>query len=229
LKHPLRIAALLFVTLQLSVLLCALPQIPPSDANSTYSAPVWKETPVIRIVMRSTADWARIMFDDTNGTNTNGIRFKKIGDYGWLIRHDDDDAIDVGVDETWFDILYGGEVVSKTGDIVAFFKGENDFEYTEMYADIAFEVDMSRSQIYLFLMIAGKGTTTFEMYVKSSNTLIWKDSFSGDGRTQHIKRYIPAQIFFQTSTVGSVTVISMTLITILIIVGLNLPRIRNRH
>ena len=32
-----------------------------------------------------------------------------------------------------------------------------------MFADII-EVDTSRPQIYIYLMITGKGTTTFEMY-----------------------------------------------------------------
>ncbi|MEM4246204.1 MAG: hypothetical protein QW390_02795, partial [Candidatus Bathyarchaeia archaeon] len=116
------------------------------NVSSAFQNAFWRETPEVRVVMRSTADWARIMFDDTNGTNTNGIRFKRVGDYGWVIRHDDDDIIHVGMDVTWFDVLYGGESVNKTGDIFAFFKGDNDFEYTEDYDDIVFEVDTTAAQ-----------------------------------------------------------------------------------
>lgn len=222
-----QIIVLLFIFLQTDIVVCTSQNNTFSD-QSTIVNHAWEETPEFRLIMRSTADWGRIMFDDTNGTNTNGIRFKEIISYGWVIKHDENDIIDVGVDLTWFDILYGGDPVNKTGDIVAFFKGENDFEYTEVFSDIIFEVDTSLSQIYIYLMISGKGTTTFELYNKKTNTIIWKETYSGDGHTQHIKRYIPSQLFFQVPRVASTTVISMALITILIVIGLNLPQLRNR-
>ena len=32
----------------------------------------------VKVLIDSTADWGRIMFDDLNGTNTNGIRIKTV-------------------------------------------------------------------------------------------------------------------------------------------------------
>lgn len=204
--------------------LCALaPLVKPA-----LSQPDWRETREIRVLMSSTADWARIMFDDANGTNTNGIRFKAIKDYGWILKHDDDDIIDVGVDITWHDILYGGESVNKTGDIVAFFKGNWDFAYTIMYADIIFEVDASKPQVYVYLMVAGRGTTTFELLDKKTGTTLWRETVSGDGQTQHIKRYLPTAVFLQTSNLSSMTALSMIAITSLILLGLNFPRVKRR-
>lgn len=188
----------------------------------------WTTTPTIRVTMKSTADWARVMFDDTNGTNTNGIRFKKILKYAWITGNDDNDRIDVAQDLTWLDILYN-ETVTRTGDIVAFFKLNEDFDYTEMYADVIFEVDSSKSQVYIYLMIAGRGTTTFQLTNQQTGDIIWKTTLSGDGRTQHIKTYLATDSFLRTSNVGSSTIISMAMITLLMILTFNIPQIINRQ
>jgi hypothetical protein len=188
----------------------------------------WVATSPMRVEMKSTADWARIMFDDANGTNTNGLRLVSVLGYGWVMGNDEDDVIDVGVDLTWYDILYEGEAVSKTGDIVAFFKGNDDFDYTEMYADVVLEVDAAAQQVYIYLMIAGKGVTTFQLVNLKTGLTIWRETVSGDGRTMHIKRYIPTQNFLRSPTVGSATVVSMMVVSALILLGLNLPRVKGR-
>ena len=47
---------------------------------------VWTKTPAFKIIMKSTADWTRIMFDD------NRIRFFSIEGYKWTIGNDEDDT-----------------------------------------------------------------------------------------------------------------------------------------
>ena len=214
----------MIIAVSVQMLTFLLPQI--SHVNAAPEQ--WVATPPIRVDIKSTADWARIMLDDANGTNTNGVKLHTVVDYGWLMGNDGDDGIDVGIDLTWYDTLYGGESVSKTGDIVAFFKGNEDFDYTEMYADVTLEVDQASQQIYVYLMIAGKGTTTFQLLNKKTNIIIWKETISGDGKTMHIKHYIQTQNFLEYHTVGSITVISMAVVSIIILSGLNLPRIKGR-
>ena len=180
---------------------------------------VWIKTPAFRIMMKSTADWARIMFDD------NKIRFFSIEEYGWTIGYDEDDIIDVGSELTWYDILYNGTSTKKTGDIVAFFKQNNDFDYTEMYADIVFEVNETYDKIIIFLMVAGQGTTTFEFINKETGTVVWKEVITGIGGTQHIQKFIPTQILLRSVNVDSTTVLSITLITICMIIIFNIPKL----
>ncbi len=189
----------------------------------------WFKTPSFRILMKSTADWARIMFDDQEGRNTNGIMFNEVNEYGWILGNDGDDIIDVGVDLTWYDILYNGTSTVKTGDIVAFFKQNNDFDYTEMYADVVFKVDETRDQVYVFLMVAGQGTTTFELISKETGAAVWRDIISGNGGTQHIQRFVPTQIFSRSVKVESTTVLSMALITLFIVFVFNMPKFRRGH
>lgn len=179
---------------------------------------VWIKTPAFRIIMKSTADWARIMFDDTS------IRFFNIEGYGWTIGNDEDDIIDVGSELTWYDILYNGTSTKKTGDIVAFFKQNNDFDYTEMYADIVFEVNEKYDKTIIFLMVAGQGTTTFEFINKETGTVVWKEIITGIGGTQHIQKFIPAQNLLRSVKVDTSTVLSITLITICMIIILNIPK-----
>jgi hypothetical protein len=186
----------------------------------------WVKTPTFRLLMKSTADWARVMFDDPEGRNTNGIRIYEVKAYGWLLGNDGDDVIDVGKDLTWYDVLYNGTSTVKTGDIVAFFKQNNDFDYTEMYADIVFEVDESRDQVYIYLMVAGQGTTTFELINKETGAVVWRDIVTGIGGTQHIQRFIPTRLFIRSVQVESITVLSLALITVFIAIIFNIPRFR---
>jgi hypothetical protein len=192
---------------------------PPHDA-------AWRETPPIRLVMKSTADWARIMFDDEVGNNTNGIRFKYILAYGWLKGNDSDDEISIGK-SAWYDVLYN-ITVKKTGDIVAFNKQRNDFDYTEMYADIVFETDMSVITGYVWLMLAGQGTTTFQLKNLKDGYVIWEETLSGTGHTRHVKRYIMIDSFFRRWEISPTSIVVLTLIVILVMVLLG-PLIPSRR
>ena len=176
----------------------------------------WRETPPVRVVMRSTADWARIMFDDEVGNNTNGIRFKYILAYGWLKGNDSDDEISVGK-SAWYDILYN-LTVKKTGDIVAFSKQRNDFDQTEMYADIVFETDMGTITGYVWLMLAGQGITTFQLTNLEAKYVIWEETLSGTGHTRHVKRYIMMDSFFRRWEISPTSIVVLTLIVVLVMV-----------
>lgn len=176
----------------------------------------WRETPPIRVLMKSTADWARIMFDDEVGNNTNGIRFKYILAYGWLKGNDSDDEISVGK-SAWYDILYN-VTVKKTGDIVAFNKQRNDFDYTEMYADIVFQIDMGIITGYVWLMLAGQGITTFHLANLEGQYVLWEETLSGTGHTRHVKRYIMIDSFFKRWEISPTSIVVLTLIVILVMV-----------
>ncbi len=176
----------------------------------------WRETPPIRVVMKSTADWARIMFDDEVGNNTNGIRFKYVLACGWLKRNDSDDEISIGK-SAWYDILYN-VTVKKTGDIVAFNKQRNDFDYTEMYADIVFETDMGTITGYVWLMLGGQGITTFQLTNLEGQYVVWEETLSGTGHTSHVKRYIMIDSFFRRWEISPTSIVILTLIVILVMV-----------
>lgn len=216
-----RIAALLTLFLVISSM-----TLHPLTSEEVKSHEDWVKTPIFRVIMKSTADWARIMFDDQEGKNTNGIRLYEVKSYGWILGNDKDDVIDVGKDLTWYDILYNGTSTIKTGDIVAFFKQNNDFDYTEMYADLVFEVDRSRDQVYMFLMVAGQGTTTFELINKESGAVVWREIIAGIGGTQHIQRFIPTKLFIRSIKVESATVLSLALITVFTVFIFNMPKFR---
>jgi hypothetical protein len=151
--------------------------------------------------MKSTADWGRIMFDDEIGNNTNGIRFKYILSQGWFKGNGTDDEISVGKG-TWYDVLYN-VTVKKTGDIVAFNKQRNDFNYTEMYADIVFEIDVSMISGYVWLMLAGQGTTVFQLINSEPQYTFWQETLSGTGHTRHVRTYIMLDSFFRRWEVES--------------------------
>lgn len=176
----------------------------------------WRETPPIRVIMKSTADWARIMFDDELGNNTNGIRFKYVVSYGWLKGNDNDDEITVGK-TTWIDVLYN-MTVKKTGDIIEFNKQRDDFDYTEMYADIIFETDLYMTSGYFWLMLAGQGTTTFQLMSLESKSAIWEETLTGTGYTSHVKRYIMLDSFFRKWEISPISIAFLALIVILVMV-----------
>ena len=77
----------------------------------------------------------------------------------------------------------------------------------------------------IFLMVAGQGTTTFEFINKETGTVVWKEVITGIGGTQHIQKFIPAQILLRSVKVDSSTVLSITLITICMIIILNIPKL----
>jgi len=179
----------------------------------------WRETPPIRVIMRSTADWGRIMFDDEMGNNTNGIRFKYVLSYGWLSGNDSDDEISVGKG-TWYDVLYN-VTVRKTGDIVAFNKQREDFNYTEMYADIVFEIEAGMMSGYIWLMLAGQGITVFQLVNLQHQYTLWQETMSGTGHTRHVRRYIMLDSFFRRWEISPTSIVVLTLIAILMMVLLS--------
>jgi len=180
----------------------------------------WQRTPEIRIVMDSTADWARIMFNDLYQTNTNGVRIFQFGAKGWLGGNDSDDRIDAGRDLTFVDIIYNATVV-RTGDIVGFFKGNNDFRHTRMFADVILEVNEDVRQVSIYVMIAGAGTTTFQFINKESGQVIWQDTQTGNSFTQYTRRWMSPDVFFTTMHIELALVVALAagaVITMLVLI-----------
>jgi hypothetical protein len=170
--------------------------------------------------MDSTADWARIMFNDLYGTNTNGLRVLEFRAHGWLSGNDTDDRIDAARGLTFVDILYNS-TVTKTGDIVGFFKGNNDFRHTKMFVDVVLDIDMGLPNVYLYLMLAGAGTTTFQLINKETGVLIWQDSENGHTFTQYNIRSMSPRIFFTTERIDTILVIALIIGGIVSIIALN--------
>lgn len=168
----------------------------------------WQRTPEIRIVMDSTADWARIMFNDLEGTDANGIRVVEFGSSGWLLGNDSGDRIDAGHGLTFVDIIYNATVV-KTGDIVGFFKGNNDFEHTKMYTDIVLEVNTNLRQVSFYVMLAGAGTTNIQLTNKQSGAIIWQTTETGNGFTQYARRWVSPEIFFAKERIDEWLIFSL--------------------
>ncbi len=180
----------------------------------------WEDTPQIRIIMDSTADWARIMFTDCNGANSNGMRVSEFLSAGWLSGNDSDDRIDAGHCLTFSDLTYNSTVV-RTGDIVGFFKGNNDFSHTRIYVDVVLSVNANLRQVFLFLILAGAGTTTFEFMVKSTGQMIWQDAETGSSFSDYRPRYLAPGIFFTQPQIDAAFIILLAIVTVLFIVGLN--------
>jgi hypothetical protein len=187
---------------------------------STRQAHGWQRTPEIRIVMDSTADWARIMFNDVYQTNTNGIRVAQFGAKGWLIGNDSDDRIDAGRDLTFVDIIYNSTVV-RIGDIVGFFKGNNDFKHTRMFADVVLEVNEDVQQVSIYVMIAGAGTTNFQFINKESGQVMWQDTQTGNSFTQYTRRWMSPDIFFATTQIELTLVFALVVGSIITMIALN--------
>jgi hypothetical protein len=188
--------------------------------NGLQQAHGWQRTPEIRIVMDSTADWARIMFNDFYQTNTNGIRVLQFGARGWLAGNHSDDRIDAGHDLTFVDIVYNSTVV-RTGDIVGFFKGNNDFSHTRMYADVVLEVNEDMGQVSIYIMLAGAGTTTFEFINKGSGQVVWQDTQTGNSFTQYTRRWMSPDIFFMTTRIDLTLVFALAAGAVITLVALN--------
>jgi len=135
---------------------------------------MWKETSLTRIIVNSTADWGRILFDDLNGTNSNGIRIRSVVDSGWLLGKESDEQIFAGRKIAWPDTEYD-RVVARKGDMVAFFKGLGDFHPTVAYADLILEINLDLPRVYVWLMTGGNGTTSFEIVSQDKGGTIWRD------------------------------------------------------
>jgi hypothetical protein len=172
--------------------------------------------------MRSTADWGRVLFDDLNGTNSNGLRVRSVIGAGWLEGEDSDDQVYAGRKIAWPDTEYDRIVVRK-GDMVAFFKGLNDFHYTEAYADLILEVNTDLPRVYVWLMTGGNGTTSFEIVNKDNGGTMWRDIIVATGETQQVKRVMSPQPFFQPGRTESSVVVTWLTLGILVMLILNFP------
>ncbi len=182
----------------------------------------WREAEPVKVIIDSSADWVRIMFDDLNGTNSNGLRIRSVLSSGWLFGKDENDLLDVGRKVPWPDTEYD-HIVTRKGDMVGFFKGLGDFHYTEAYADLVLDVNVNLAQVYVWLMTGGNGTTTFEIVSKGTGGTIWRDLVVGSGETQQVKRVMSPQPFFRTGRTESVVVIAWLSIAIFVIIALNFP------
>ena len=195
----------------------------------------WQETEPMRVIIQSTSDWGRLLFDDLNGTGTNGIRIRTVLTSGWFTGKYIDYALDVGRNLPWQDQAYNQTVV-RHGDLMSFYKGLLDFRYSEVYADIVFDVDLSMPQIYVWLMSGGNGTTTFEINNLSNGGTIWRDIIVGNGVSQQVRRVMSPQPFFHPARSESVVVAAWLSVALVVVIFLNFPilefivyRIRNRR
>ena len=197
-------------------------------ARSTYveaqdqTGELWREAEPVKVIIDSTADWGRIVFDDLNGTNTNGLRIRSILSIGWLAGKQDDDVLDAGRKMPWPDAEYD-RIVTRRGDMVGFFKGLRDFHYTEAYADLVLDVNVDLPQAYVLLMTGGNGTTTFRIVSKATGGTIWRDVVVGSGETVQVKRVMSTQPFFRTGRSESTIVVAWILIALIVVIVLNFP------
>jgi len=182
----------------------------------------WREASPTRIIISSTADWGRMLFDDLNGTNSNGLRIKTVIDSGWLEGRDSDDQLYAGRKFAWPDTEFD-KIIARKGDMVAFFKGLNDFHPTEVYADLILEVNIDLPRIYIWLMTGGNGTTSFEIVSQDTGGTIWRDIVVAGGQTTQVKRVMTPQPFFRPGRAESSVVITWLTIVILVMVLLNFP------
>lgn len=182
----------------------------------------WQETEPVRVIIQSTCDWGRILFDDLNSTNTNGIRIRTVLTSGWFTGKYADYTLDVGRNVPWQDQLYNQTVV-RHGDLISFYKGLRDFRYSEVYADVVFDVDLSMPQVYVWLMSGGNGTTTFEITNLANGGTIWRDIIVGNGVTQQVRRVMSPQPFFHPGRSESVVVMAWLSVALIVIIFLNFP------
>jgi hypothetical protein len=159
------------------------------------------------------------MFNDNYGTNDNGLRITKFDQRGWLLGNESGYRIDAGF-LTFIDTTYNSTVI-RSGDIVGFFKGNNVFRHTRMYADVEMEVNTNLRQVFVFLILAGAGTTTFQFINKQTGVLIWQDTDTGNSFTQYALRWIPTAAFFATQHIEGVLIILLVIATFAMIVLLN--------
>ena len=195
-------------------------QVLESNPRSDIPTTGWQKSPEVRIIMDSTADWARIMFNDLDGTNQNGLRVVSFRSHGWLSGNDSNDRIDAGFGLSFVDVLYNS-TVAKTGDIVGFFKGNNNFRHTKMFADVILDVNMGLPNVYVVIMLAGAGTTNFQFINKQTGVVIWQDSETGRSFTQYVIRNMPPQVFFTKETINTILVIALIIGGIIMIIALN--------
>ena len=176
----------------------------------------------MRVIIQSTSDWGRIIFDDLNGTNTNGVRIKAILGSGWITGEVLGQTIDVGRKIPWPAEVYDHLEV-RHGDMFGFFKGLRNFRFSEAYANLLLEFDVSQPQCYVWLMSGGNGTTTFQILSENTGGVIWRDVIIGHGVTEQVRRVISPQPFFHPGRTESLVVVTWLVIVIVAIIVLNFP------
>jgi hypothetical protein len=182
----------------------------------------WQEAAPVRVIMRSNSDWGRMLFDDLNGTNSNGIKIKSVLTSGWLEGRETDYVVYAGRKMAWPDTEYNGSI-TRHGDMVAFFKGLGNFHNAVAYADLTLEVNLGLSRVYVWLMTGGNGTTTFEIVSRDTGGIIWQDIVVGTGETLQARRVMSPQPFFEAGRAESTIVVAWLTIVILVIIVLNFP------
>jgi hypothetical protein len=160
------------------------------------------------------------MFNDLYGTNQNGLRVLAFHSRGWLSGNGTDDRIDAGFALTFVDVLYNS-TVARTGDIAGFFKGNNNFAHTKMFVDVVLDVDMGLPNVYVVLMLAGAGTTTFQFINKQTGAVIWQDAETGRSFTEYVIRTMSPQAFFIKESLNSILVFVLIIGGIITIIALN--------
>jgi len=188
----------------------------------TEASDNWQEAAPVRVIMRSNSDWGRILFDDLNGTNSNGIQIKSVVTSGWLEGRETDYVVYAGRKMAWPDTEYNGSI-TRHGDMVAFFKGLRNFDNAVAYADLTLEVNLDLSRVYVWLMTGGNGTTTFEIVSRDTGGIIWQDIVVGTGETLQARRVMSPQPFFEAGRAESTVVVAWLSIVILVIIILNFP------
>jgi hypothetical protein len=172
--------------------------------------------------VQSTSDWGRILFDDLNGTNANGLGIKSVLGSGWISGQDYDDSLQVGRKLAWPDQVYG-QTILRHGDLVEFFKGLNDFHFTEIYADLVLNVDAALPQVYLWLMGGGNGTSTFQITSPATGGIIWQDVIVGNSVTQQVRRVMSPQPFLHPGSTESFVVMGWLGVAAAAIIIMNFP------
>jgi hypothetical protein len=210
------ISLLVLIVLGSTLVMVSFLRTNPTNTSSTG----WQRTPEVRIVMDSTSDWARIMFNDLYGTNLNGVRVVEFDSYGWLLGNDSNYRIDAGRGLTFIDVIYNS-TVTRTGDIVGFFKGNNNFKHSRMYADVVLEVNLDMTSVSVYLMLAGAGTTTFQFINKDTGVVLWEDTETGRSLTQYLPKYFSPHVFFAQETIQAYLVLALVVGAALTIILLN--------
>jgi hypothetical protein len=189
---------------------------------TAQGAPDWRQAEPVKVIIDSSSDWGRILFDDLNGTNTNGLRIRSVVSKGWGLGQEESDVLDAGQKIPWPDTQYNAPI-TRRGDMVTFLKGLGNFHYTEAYAVLVLDVDTSMPQVYVWLMVGGNGTTTFEIASQATGGTIWRDVLVGNGETQQVKRIMTPQPFFQTGRTENVIVIAWLTFAVVLVLLLNFP------
>jgi hypothetical protein len=184
--------------------------------------PTWREASPTRVIINSTSDWGRILFDDLNGTNSNGIRIRSVVDSGWLVGKESDEQVYAGRKIAWPDTEYD-RVVARKGDMVSFFKGLGDFHPTVAYADVILEVNLDLPRAYVWLMTGGNGVTSFEIVSQDTGATVWRDIVVGTGETQQVKRVMSPQTFFRPGRTETPVAVVWLSILIVAMIVLNFP------